>query len=190
MSTMTFDATNAISGIYMWTLFGFLAPFLLNCDLQRFVKTQPLILHLLGLIACLFLFALENKIDNESAWWVVGKSCLVYALFVLMTKMKWYFILPVLGLLVFDQFVKKFHAEIAKKTTKIVNIAVIFVTLIGSIQYMLLQRLEYGKDFSLYKFFVYSNQCKLVSPDGFIKMVKKERIRDFASPKWWSGKTI
>lgn len=173
----TFDTTNALSSMYLWVVFGTLTV-LINCDLQRLLYHNPLVLHLIGIVGFFFLFTLldsNNKAGIEKIWL---KTIFVYALFVLVTKNKWYFLVPILIGLLIDQSLKKDLAfrkasnpdapylpryEVTvKEATKIINILVIILIIIGSIHYMILQKMEYKNDFSLWKFFVAANRnCKL-----------------------------
>jgi hypothetical protein len=172
----TFDTTNALSGMFLWIVFGYLSV-LLNCDLQRFLQSHQLVLHAFGLIAFFFLFTLldSNNTSDIKVLWV--KTVFVYILFVLMTKSKWYFVLPVIGLLLIDQSLKKFilinHAagkdvteekKFQKTATHAINICIIVVILLGTIHYMYLQHIEYGKNFSFSHFFLGITKCKAVSP--------------------------
>lgn len=173
----TFDTTNALSGMFLWIIFGYLAT-LLNCDLQRFIIRNPLSVHLIGLTAFFFLFTLIDTNNKTSLWIITVKTILIYVLFVLMTKSKWYFVVPVLVLLLVDQAIKKHLAiqqasggstssleETQKRATQILNVLIISIILIGTMQYMYLQYLEYGKRFSLYKFFFGVSKCKDMPPN-------------------------
>ena len=94
-----------------------------------------------------------------------------------MTKSKWYFVIPVLMMLLVDQTVKK-HLAIQKERnkdvnqlqvtqeylTKILNIFIISTIVIGTLHYMFLQKLEYRSEFSLYKFFFGVTKCKSYVP--------------------------
>ena len=203
----TFDSTNALSYMFLWLLFGFLGT-MVNCDIQRWMRTHPIAFHAFGFLAFFFLFTLLDTNNASSIGVIWAKTVFVYALFVLMTKAKWYFVLPVLALLLFDQSVKKHvafkKAEAAahgaaavvgdgkhegdaaakaagdaaaktyadrvdafqQKVTQVVNVSIFVMILAGALDYMRLQRLEYGSDFSFYKFFMTTaNTCKEVAPD-------------------------
>lgn len=102
----TFDTTNALSAMYLWLLFGFLSG-LLNCDVRRLIYAHPLVTHMVGLVTFFFLFTLldtRNRTHIKNIWM---KTVFIYLLFVMMTKSKWYFVVPVLGLLLLDQSLKK-----------------------------------------------------------------------------------
>ena len=147
--------------MFLWIIFSFLSA-LLNCDLQRFLRLNPLILHLFGLIAFFFLFTLLDYKSTASIYVTWFKTFFIYILFILMTKSKWYFVIPVLSLLLIDQCIKKQTAydkdqgneDIRKLISKIINISSITLIIIGTIHYMYLQKVEYQKEFSLFKFFL------------------------------------
>jgi hypothetical protein len=90
-----------------------------------------------------------------------------------MTKTKWYFILPVLTLLLFDQLFKKDIAfnksagddttkqeEIQKVLSRVINVIIIVLIVIGNLHYMYLQYSEYGNDFNIFTFFFGIPKCK------------------------------
>ena len=170
----TFDTTNALAGMFLWLIFGFLST-LINCDLQRFLQSNPYWIHFFGIIAFFFLFTLvDNNTSNIAIIWV--KTILVYFLFILMTKSRWYFAIPVLILLVITQSLKKEleikirNNENVKKfqnkqiiITNILQIVIFALIFIGTSQYLSKQYTEKGKDFSLFKFFFIVNKCRINS---------------------------
>lgn len=181
----TFDTTNALSGMYLWILFGYLAT-LLNCDLQRFLKSHPLVIHLVGLLTFFFLFTLIDGANKTSVVNIWIKTIFIYILFVLTTKSKWYFVVPVLIILLIDQTLKKhlsYKKQMAEdpntstdnklsadkikqleesvgKYSAFINKAIIVIIIFGVIHYMYLQYIEYGSKFSFYKFFFGVTRCK------------------------------
>lgn len=173
----TFDTTNALSGMFLWLIFGYLAA-MLNCDLQRMLQQHPLWVHLFGLTAFFFLFTILDSNNKSSIGVIWLKTLFIYILFVLMTKSKWYFVVPVLILLLVDQSVKKDLAikqakgedvtqykQQQEKLTNILNITIITLIIVGTIHYIILQKLEYKTNFSLFQFFFgLSNTCKPVAP--------------------------
>ena len=182
----TFDSTNALSCMFLWLIFGFLTA-LVNCDIQRFLLQNPLAFHAFGFLAFLFLFTLLDTNNTSSIGVVWAKSIFVYIIFVLMTKSKWYFVLPVLLLLLIDQSIKKqvaFAKAAAKEdeqhdaasiekwdafqktVTEVINYVIIALILLGTLDYIRLQRREYMGNFSFYKFFLTTkNECKKVALD-------------------------
>lgn len=178
MLSGTFDNTNALSYMFLWLIFGILGS-LVNCDIQRFMRGHPAVFHGFGFLAFFFLFTLLDSNNSSSIWLIWVKSIFVYVLFVLMTKSKWYFVLPVLALLLFDQSVKKqlafqnaaknaddsehIYPEVTesfrKTVTLIVNIAIIILILAGVIDYARIQKMQHGSDFSFYSLLLTTNAC-------------------------------
>jgi len=172
----TFDTSTALSNMYLWLLFGFLST-MINCDLQRFINSHPIARHIVAFIAFFFLFTLidANNKTNITTIWV--KTFVVYILFILTTKSKWYFALPVLGLLLIDQSLKK-HISLLQAQNKadpekvlkyqeisrFINVFVTATIIAGVIHYISLQKTEYGKQFSYIKFFLGTMTCKKKSP--------------------------
>lgn len=98
---------------------------------------------------------------------------MVYILFVLMTKSKWYFIVPVIILLLVDQTIKKDLAfrkssqlenleqyeEIQEIITRFLNICIIVLILIGAIHYAYIQKRDHT-DFTWFKFLFTFGKCR------------------------------
>jgi hypothetical protein len=172
----TFDTSTALAGIFLWILFGYLSK-ILNCDLQRLMSAHPLVIHLIGVTTFFFLFTIldtKNKTHIALVWL---KTVFVYVAFVLMTKSKWYFIVPILVILLVDQTIRKHLAiqeergadteklkEIQEKSSKVFDIIILVLICIGTIHYMMLQRAEYKDDFSYFTFFFGVTQCKNYMP--------------------------
>lgn len=182
----TFDTTFALSGIFLWMSFGFLST-IMNCDIQRSLRSNPLIFHFVGLTAFFFLFTILDANNTVSVLMVWLKTMFVYVMFVLMTKSKWYFLLPVLVLLLLDQTQKKRLAFMkANQTTsgndsptndatksadqfavyqaqfsEIINKLIIGLIIVGSLHYMYLQKLHFKSRFSFYKFFLTTSGCRV-----------------------------
>ena len=168
----TFDTTNALACMFLWIIFGYLS-IMLNCDIQRFLKNHKFIFHFFGLLSFFFLFTLLDTNNKSSITVIWIKTIFVYALFVMMTKSKWYFVLPVLTLLLIDQMIKKQlsflntsgkdvkELEIMqKRLTNIINNLIIIIIVIGTIHYAFLQYGEYGAKFSWKKLFLANTKCK------------------------------
>jgi hypothetical protein len=150
---------------------------LLNCDLQRFLKNHPFIIHAFAIIAFFFLFTLIDTNNKTTLSIIFVKTFMVYLLFILMTKSKWYFVVPVLAILLVDQVIKKQIAidqAAGKDTTQHqhkyrywmngVNTFIIILIILGTIHYSFLQYQEYKKNFSFYKFFFGISKCKAKTP--------------------------
>jgi len=171
----TFDTTNALASMFLWLIFGFLS-IMINCDLQRFIRNNPLFFHLIGLLAFFFLFTLLDTNNTSSVGVIWIKTVFIYLLFLCLIKSKWYFIIPVLCLLLIDQTIKKdisfkqnkdtnVDISINKKISHYINILIIVLIIIGTIHYMILQKKQHKENFSLFKFFFIVKQCSKNMPD-------------------------
>ena len=173
----TFDTSNALSGMFLWLIFGYLST-LLNCDIQRLLQKHPIVLHLFAIIAFFFLFTLIDSGNIAPIGIVWLKTIIVYILFLLMTKSKWYFVFPVLILLLIDQTLKKSLAfyratndpsaerrsRIVDQTSQIIATSIVALAIIGTLHYCYLQKLEYGANFRWSKFFFGVTRCKPYMP--------------------------
>lgn len=176
--TSSFNMNNNLSGIYLWLLFGFLSVSI-NCDLQRLLRKNPIILHVIGIYTFFFLFtSIEENSAGLIGLWV--KTILIYILFVMTTKSKWYFAITVLLLLLFDKNYKYYidknkqywnqekiekQMKIQEHVTLLITILILITICFGTIHYIYLQKIEYKDKFSYYKFFVSSGKCKSYTPD-------------------------
>lgn len=173
----SFDTANALSGMFLWLLFGQLSR-LLNCDLQRVLASSPAAQHATALVAFFFLFTLIDAANNASLLTTWVKTLVVYGLFLLTTKSKWYFAVPVLALLLVDQSIKK-HATYKRargeltpadearytRAGRALNVATAAVAIVGTLHYAMLQRTEYGPRFSATKLLFGVTRCKRQAPD-------------------------
>jgi hypothetical protein len=170
----TFDTTYALSALYLWMAFGLMTT-IINCDLQRAMRLSPFLFHFVGITAFFFLFTLIDPSNTVGVHMVWLKTIFVYGMFVLMTKSKWYFTVPVLGLLLVDQTQKKQVAFIKARqeasdgdldayqvlSSEYINKAVIGLIVVGALHYMYLQKLHFKSKFSLYKFFLTTGGCRV-----------------------------
>ena len=171
-----FDARTAIAGLYLWLLFGFLSS-IVSCDIKKLINENVYFRHFVGLISFFLLFAITDKdVDNDlniSRIWM--NTFFVYLLFLLMTKSKWYFSIPVLLLIVIDQSYKfqiEFIQKDKKKSSKQIDkvntyekirkytyAAMITLIVMGFIHYTIRQYKHFGSKFSFIKLIFY-NTCK------------------------------
>jgi hypothetical protein len=128
-------------------------------------------------MAIIVVFFLMTTIDpnNKSAnLFEIGlKTVFVYICFLLVTKSKWYFALPVIVVISIDQMIKRADAAkpVEDRITRnkiyhygVRGVIVLLVT-VGSIDYARLQKLEYKSQFTWFKFFFgLSNRCKDTKP--------------------------
>lgn len=164
--SQTFDTSFALSSMFLWILFGYMA-ITLNCDIQKMMHKNQFMIHLFGVVAFFFLFTLLDSNNQKHVGIVWLKTLVVYTLFVLMTKSKWYFVTPVLALLLIDQTLKKQAAfkkdakfmAFQHKYSKVINYVVITLIIVGSVHYMWLQKHQHKNNFSFIKFFKTSSVC-------------------------------
>jgi len=166
----TFDTKTAMSALYLWLLFGFLST-MVSCDFQRWMKDNIIMRHFIGIIAFFFLFTILDKTNKSSIGIIWLKTFIVYAVFLLMVKNKWYFSLPVLLLLIIDQSLKSQYSYLEqtnKDDTTLPSITkwrdnlsyIIYgVIIIGFVSYGVRQFEEFGNDFSFVKL-LFDFNCK------------------------------
>lgn len=169
------DIRTAIAGLYLWLLFGFLSS-IMSCDVKRLMTNNVFVRHIVGIISFFLLFTViesDNQLDVFSIW---TKTVYIYFIFLLMTKSKWYFSIPVLLLLVVDQSLKfQIKFEESRKEKKendptilgyenIRNnlyVCIIALIVAGFVHYAFRQYNEYGSKFSLVKLMLY-HSCRNV----------------------------
>jgi hypothetical protein len=163
-----FDARTAIAGLYLWLLFGFLST-MVSCDIKRFMD-NIYFRHFIGLISFFLLFTITDKENNLNIGGIWIKTFFVYFIFLMMTKSKWFFSIPVLLLLIIDQSYKfeidfiqkdKKNSKYYNKIQKYENIrkhlyyAIIVLIVVGFIHYALRQYNQFGSKFSFTKLLLY-----------------------------------
>jgi hypothetical protein len=173
-----FDARNALSGLYLWLLFGYLSS-MVSCDMQKWMQDSIMFRHFVGVVAFFFLFTVIDNTNTSPIYYIWIKTILVYFLFLLMVKSKWYFSLPVLLILIIDQSLLSHNNYLAKQNNKnpeIVKInqarnglyiALLSLIVIGFIHYFFRQLIEFGSDFSLTKL-LFASSCKKPEENIFI----------------------
>jgi len=163
-----FDARTAIAGLYLWLLFGFLST-MVSCDIKRFMD-NIYFRHFIGLISFFLLFTITDKENNLNIGGIWIKTFFVYFIFLMMTKSKWFFSIPVLLLLIIDQSYKfeiDFIQKDKKNSTyyhkqhnydnirKPLDYAIIILIVIGFIHYAVRQYNQFGSKFSFTKLLLY-----------------------------------
>lgn len=168
---------NSLVGVYLWLFFGYLSMYI-NCDLQRILRDNVYVLHLFGFFTFFFLFTKYHGAADQHPGLLFAQTAVVYVMWVLASKMKWYFIFVVLALLLLHQIVLLFvdhymageerHAEkeeLRRGLTTGLYYAIVGTIVLGVVDYMRLQRIEYRGEFSFWKFFVARGRCKHRFPD-------------------------
>jgi hypothetical protein len=167
----SFETTTVLTALYLWLIFGFLSP-LVNCDLQRAIAHDPWTRHLISFLGFFFLFTVLAVDSKYSVLAVFIKSILVYILFMLATKSRIFFIVPVLLLLCLDQVLKTQIAHVKtvspksdtsklEKARGVILYVVIALVIVGSIHYGIKQRRDHGPDFSWTTFFLGTGKCNM-----------------------------
>jgi len=171
------DILQNLTGVYLWLFFGYLSMYL-NCDLQRMMCDNPLVVHMFGFVTVFLLFTTQtqSKTRNHPAMLFLH-TLTVYLIWILASKTKWYIIMTVLCMLLAHQFALVvldyiYHPTVSTpdetrkkegikdKIALGVLIALAVTIVIGVIDYMRLQKIEYHESFSLWKFFVDRGMCK------------------------------
>lgn len=142
--------------------------------MQLWMKDNVVFRHFVGIVAFFFLFTVLDQKNQRGIKEVWTKTIIVYAVFVLMTKSKWYFSLPVLILLVIDQNIrihvqdiKKRSANDGNETTRkyeemqrAIDVLLGILVVMGAGHYAYRQKKEFKDDFGWNKFFLMS-KCKV-----------------------------
>ena len=169
------DVTNILTALFLWLFFGFLSS-MVNCDVQRMLRGSGLARHCVLLVSFFFLFTLIDSSNKEGLPGVLIKTLCAYILFVLATKTKGPVILVALAIMAVAILIKRYDQEYTreddlrrKKIFAAVNIGlnalVVAIILGGVIHYLILQKIEYGHNFSLFKFVTSTNRnCKDEAP--------------------------
>ena len=131
--------------------------------------------HFVGLISFFLLFTItdqnnDNDLNITSIW---INTFFVYFVFLMMTKSKWYFSIPVLLLIVIDQsyrfqieFIQKEKKQSIKQTNRVKSYekirkylyaAIIILIVVGFIHYAVRQYSHFGSKFSFTKLLLYSS---------------------------------
>lgn len=165
-----FNTKDVLSALFLWLLFGYLST-MVGCDLQVFIKESLLFRHFIGLLSFFLLFTLLDRSNNIPVKNIFIKTIYTYAAFLIMIKMKWYFSIPILLLLVIDQAIKA-NCEYLEKNVKKdkecdiirdkLSIILIGISIVGFIHYFIRQYIEFGNDFSIIKL-IFGYKCKSVN---------------------------
>lgn len=172
-----FDSKKTLAALYLWLLFGFLST-MVSCDLQKWMMKNTLFRHIIGIIAFFFLFTALETPSNISVEKIWTKTIIIYFVYIIITKSRWQFALPVLILLVIDQTIAV-HIRYIKSNTennidvedsikywnnkrKCLDTLMITLIIIGTIHYIKYQHDNYGKNFSWNKF-LFVNSCSNIN---------------------------
>lgn len=166
----SFDIRFAIAALYLWLLFGFLSS-MVSCDMQRLMNNNIVFRHTVGITAFLLLFTTLDSDNKDNVFQTWKKTIMVYFVFLLLTKSKWYFAVPTLFLIVLDQSIniqikylinnnRESESNKLKEMRKKLFVVLIVTIIAGFVQYGFRQYNEFGKDFNLLTF-IFSSKCNL-----------------------------
>ena len=171
--------TTSLNGVYLWLFFGYLSAYM-NCDLQRLIQNNTVFLHVFGLITFFFLFTSELTPKKPIGVQFLN-TIIVYCVWLLATKTKWYFILSTLAALIINQSIqyqtnilientmdddkRSSYEKIKERTSFWTTVIILCVTSIGVIHYIYLQKKEYKGKFSYLNFFFEKGKCKEIAPN-------------------------
>lgn len=142
----SFDVSYALSSMYLWLIFGFLST-LINCDLQKVIQKDTKVAYFGAFISLFFLFTIVDPNNKLPLYIIWGKTVLVFIVFIMLTKSKYYFSIPVISILLIMQSIS-YHIRYLEGKNKDVdtsryitinrylNIAVIMIIIIGFIHYL------------------------------------------------------
>ena len=167
-----------IASVYFWLLFGGISD-TLSCDFKK-AFNYPLFRHFTAIISIFFLFVIIDKNDNGG--YEIWKNTLyLYIFYVLLTKNKWYFSIPIILLVLIDQTILSENKYLEKNISKFtednennkktnqkietfkkyriyLQYLVIALIIIGFIHYLLRQKIKFKNKFDFFKF-VFDINC-------------------------------
>jgi hypothetical protein len=141
----------------------------INCDVQRLLKKNVYVNHLVLFCAFLFLISLNNTSLSLSDVWL--QSIMVYFLFMLFIKSQLWTVVTVFFLLIVDQSINSFintklKEDPSKDVSTLVNVRkyityiIVGTILVGFYLYFLKQKSDHPKDFSFLTFFFGVADCQ------------------------------
>jgi len=157
---------------------------MVSCDMQRWMQDSILFRHFVGVVAFFFLFTIIDNNNTSPIYYIWMKTLIVYFIFLLMVKSKWYFSLPVFIILIIDQsllsqtnYLKKQNPNDPQINTinqvrNILYIVILCLIGIGFIHYFFRQRKEFGSEFSFTKL-LFTSSCKKPEDITFLKNLEK-----------------
>jgi len=164
-----------IASIYFWLLFGSLGD-TISCDLKKAFQ-YPIFRHFTAIISIFLLFVIIDK-NEKGAYEIWKNTFILYVFYVLLTKSKLYFSIPIILLVLIDQTIsseniylkKSFEENNKNKTTlelvekyekirKYIQYIIIVLIIIGFIHYYLRQKNKFGNKFDNFKF-IFDIDCK------------------------------
>ena len=158
-----FDSTFVLSSIFILILFNVLEESM-NCDVQRMIKNNQYIKHIVGLVSIFFLFTTVGNKKSKHIISLWGKTIVTYFIFLLLAKSKWYFSLPVAILLLLEQSLKiqeyhnidnskDYNKKIYVITRNIITYSIFILIFTGAIDIGIKQYNDHKDNFNFFKLF-------------------------------------
>ena len=166
-----------IASIYFWLLFGGIGD-TISCDLKK-AFSNPFFRHFTAIISIFLLFVIIDK-NEEGAVQIWKNTFILYIFYVLLTKSKYYFSIPIIIFVLIDQtfsseklfLEKSFDKDNSEKNISKINniknidvyrnylqIIIIILVVSGFLHYFLRQKNKFKEKFSIYKF-IFDINCK------------------------------
>jgi hypothetical protein len=155
------DSTFILTSAFLWVTFGLLGG-IIGCDLQKMLSNNLLVRHTAGLLIFFFLFAIVGNSDSQHILYIWIKTIILYFVFILLSKSKWYFSFVVILLLIIDQSIaiqNKYNVnkntKVDQKNTniirKVIRYSIFIIIAIGFISYLIRQYNEFQGNFDIVK---------------------------------------
>jgi len=155
------DSTFILTSAFLWVTFGLLGG-IIGCDLQKMLSNNLLVRHTAGLLIFFFLFAIVGNSDSQHILYIWIKTIILYFVFILLSKSKWYFSFVVILLLIIDQSIAIQNKYNVNKNTKIdhkntniirkvIRYSIFIIITIGFISYLIRQYNEFQGNFDIVK---------------------------------------
>ena len=164
-----------LASIYFWLLFGGIGD-TISCDLKK-LFSNPYFRHFTAIISIFLLFVIIEK-SKEGAYQIWKNTIILYIFYVLFTKSKFYFSIPVLILVLIDQTINSENLFLKEKSlTKdaennyiliiskyntyrsYIHYIILFLIISGFIHYYFRQKNKFKDKFSIFKF-IFDINCK------------------------------
>lgn len=159
-----------IAAFYLWLLFGYLSD-TVGCDIQRLMRKNGVFRHFVALLTFIIVFSLfENGEESKPSYYFIVNAIVLYVFFVLLSKNKKEFAIPVLLLIcierLLDNEVGRQDLESSDGLAMFLNVfrIILFVIIVtGFLSYLYKQRKDKKEDFTFYKFLFSTDNCRELS---------------------------
>jgi len=179
---MLLDITNSLMVFYIIMTAGFFGNFF-SCDLQRLFTNNIMSKHILAFISAFFVITLVDQNKKRSIPEMLKFTMIIYVIYILSTKAKALFVLPMLIILFIDQLIKtqldilkeqqnsdkkeQFQSDpiwyenipFLEEQRTYLSYIIIGLIVLGVTHYYVRARLEFGDEFDHAKFFLGTKQC-------------------------------